>query len=354
MDTDTRTKIGAAQVAFINRPKLELNFTGAADVADSFMVDKLVRKTILDVIASMAVLPNRYLVKLDAANDFFKTYQHPLGVVRFTVERATGIPEPKKRAGVMGLLDKITKDVPDCYCKVNIGAEEWATSVKQDSYDPEWDETHDFLISDIEQVITLEVEDKDLASHDDIGIASITVQQLLLAGGAQELALAHRGEATSVSVRVCAQLYNFVEEAAPPPAGEAAGHEGQVYGLATVLVAGALGLSGQRDELNPSVKLSWAGSEFRTAAVSYSPGVDIYNPSFDTAFNIPLTSAILADPAEKFRLALMQREEEAGVAEIMLSDVLGAPGMAVEGNFDVGTGAAVRARIYVHGLQLAQ
>ncbi|OLN81420.1 Extended synaptotagmin-2 [Colletotrichum chlorophyti] len=344
--------IGAAQVAFINPPTLRLDFTNAANIADCFLIDKAVRKVILSVVASMAVLPNRFLVKLDSNNDYFKTYLHHLGVLRLTVERATGISGPKK-SGAKRLLSKIVKDIPDCYCKVNVGAEEeWRTSVKKNDHDPEWNETHDFLIADHDQAIVIDVQDDDLGGDDDIGISSTTVKQVLLNGGRQELALTHKGEPTDAKVTLHAKFYNFVSDAGVINAEQSQG-EGQICGLATVLVASALGLQGQRDELNPSVKVSWGAKEFQTPAKTYSPGTDIFNPSFDTAFKIPVTADMLANPAS-FRIALLNKTDETGAVEIPFSDVLQAPGLLKEEAFDVGSGATVRASISLRGLQLAQ
>lgn len=157
-------QIGAAQVAFVNPPELKLNFTGAADVADFSLIKASVRKVIMGVISSMAVLPNRYLVKLDGTTDFFKTYLPHLGVLRLTVTEGHNLALPKKNkdgsAGspskLSGLLAKVgIKDLPDCYCNVNVGAEgEWRTSTKKNAHDPEWNETHDFLVADHDQLVT--------------------------------------------------------------------------------------------------------------------------------------------------------------------------------------------------------
>lgn len=300
----------------------------------------------------MAVLPNRFLVKLDASNDYFKTYQPHLGVLRLTVERAIGITGPKK-SGAKRLLAKIVKDVPDCYCKVSVGAEEqWRTSTKKNDHDPEWNETHDFLVADYEQAITLDVQDDDLDSDDDIGIGSTTVKQILLAGGTSELPLTHKGDPTDARVTVHAKFYNFVTEPSALSAEHSQG-EGQICGLATVLIASVLGLQGQRDELNPSVKLTWGANEFRTAAKSYSPGTDIFNPSFDQAFRIPITRDMVNNPAS-FRVSLMNKSNETGAVEIPFADVLNSPDLGVADNFDVGSGVTVRLSISLRGLQLAQ
>lgn len=339
-------------MAFINPPELKLDFTNAANFADWVVVNKMVRKVILDIIASMAVLPNRYLVKISNDNDFFKTYLPHLGALRLTVERAIGISGPRK-SGAKRLLAKIIKDVPDCYCKVTVGAEEeWRTSTKKNDKDPEWNETHDFLVADYDQRIFINVQDDDVGDDDDMGVASTTVKDILLKGGSQELALVNNGEPGDAKISVRAEFYNFVDNEGTLTATQSES-EGQIVGLATVLVASALGLQGQRDELNPSIKVSWGAKEFRTAAKTYTPGTDIFNPAFDQSFRIPVTADLLADPAS-FKIALLNKTDETGAVEIPFQDILQSPGLVKEESFDVGSGTTVRASISLRGLQLSQ
>jgi Ca2+-dependent lipid-binding protein len=270
--------IGAAQVAFINPPTLSLDFTDAANIADCALLSNAIRKVIISIISSMAVLPNRFLVRLDAATDFFKAYQPHIGVLRLTVDKATGVGGPKK-SGVKRFFDKIAKDIPDCYCKVNIGAEDvWRTTTKNNTHEPAWNETHDFLVMDDDQAIAVDVQDDDLVGDDDIGIASTTVRDILLAGGSKELALTHNGEATPTKVTLHAKFYELVADPASLSPRDAPA-DGLLVGLATVLVAGAFNLTGQRDALNPSVRITWGDKVFQTPAKTYSPGVDIFTPA---------------------------------------------------------------------------
>ena len=348
-------QIGAAQVAFINPPSLKLDFTDAANIADCALIEKAVRKVILSIINSMAVLPNRFLVKLDPAADYFKVYQPYQGILRLTVEKATGVTGSKKSSGIRRFMDSIAKDVPDCYAKVTLGAEsEWRTSSEKNSHEPTWNETSDVLVSDYDQTITVDVQDEDVVGDDDMGIASITVKQLLLAGGSQELKLTHDGQITTGSVTIHAKFYKFVPDAASFSSDDNI-HQGTrlFCGLATVLVASVLGLSGQRDELRPSVKVSWGTTKFRTAAKAYAPGVDIFNPSFDTAFRIPITRDMVNQP-EDFVITLMNGDAESGCVVIPFADVLRMPGMVLEDSFDVGSGVSVRASISLRGMQLAE
>jgi hypothetical protein len=307
----------------------------------------------------MAVLPNRFLVKMDNNNDFFKTYLPHLGIVRLTVGKATGIDAPKKgekKSGLKRLMAKVKlNDTPDCYVKVKVGAEkEWKTSVVDNNTEPEWNETHDFIVTDYEQNISVDIQDDDLAGDDDIGEAHTTVKDILLKGGSQELALSHKGEVLPARLSMHAKFYNFVPDAQILSSANAQGQgQGQYCGLATILIASALGLQGQRDELNPSVKVTWGDKTFQTAAKTYTPGTDIFNPSFDQAFRIPLTAEMLANPGA-FKIALLNKNVEFGSAQVAFQDVLGAEGMVRDDSFDVGGGATIRARVMLQGIQMAQ
>lgn len=300
----------------------------------------------------MAVLPNRFLVKLDSSNDYFKTFQPHLGVLRLTVDSATEITGEKK-SGAKKLLQKLVKDVPDCYCDVNVGAEgEWRTSTIKNKHDPQWNETHDFLVTDYDQQITIDINDEDLGGDDDIGIATTTVKELLLNRGTQELSLTHKGQQLVTKVTIHGKFFNFVHESNSISTSQSQ-NEGEICGLATVLIASVRGLNGNRDELKPSVKVTWGDKEFVTPVKSYSPGTDIFNPSFDTAFRFPITGEQLSNP-KSFRLALQNGTSQQGTVDIPFDSVSGAEGMVREEEFDVGSGVTVRARVAIRGLQLAE
>jgi Ca2+-dependent lipid-binding protein len=351
--------IGAVQIAFLNTPSLKLDFTDAANIADFSIIDSTVRKTILGVIDSMAVLPNRFLVKLDPNTDYFKTFQPHHGVIRVTVGKATGIDAPKrgeKKSGLKKLMAKVKlEDVPDCYVRVKVGAEgEWKTSTVDNNREPEWNESHDFLVTDFEQDITVDVQDEDMAGDDDMGLGSTTIKEILLKGGTQELVLSHKGQETAGRLLIHAKFFHLVPEpqvlSSPSPQSTA---QGQICGLATVLIAGAHELQGNRDELNPSVKVTWGDKTFQTAAKTYSPGTDIFNPSFDQAFSIPISADMLANPVT-FKLALLNKNVEFGSAHVEFRDVLAAEGMALQDNFDVGNGVQIRALISLQGVKPAE
>ena len=296
----------------------------------------------------MAVLPNRFLVKLDINADWFKTYHHPLGFLRLTVESGSKLGQDKEGKS---FFKKLTHDVPDCFVKVLVSPEgEWRTKTVVNNRDPEWNETHDFLISDHDQQIELDIDDDDTASDDDIGIAVTTVKKLLLDGGKQELSLTHKDEPIEGKIKLHAEFLQFV-----PDASSLKKQEAGTQGLLTVLVASALGIQGQRQDLKPSVAVTWGTNVFRTAVKTDMLGTDIHNPAFDQAFRVPLMAGSI-DGAAPVRIALMDGNNEKGSVEVSLDEVLAAPDLTLQKDFELGGagGAVVRAAVVLRGLELCK
>jgi Ca2+-dependent lipid-binding protein len=343
--------IGAAQIAFINPPLLELDFTGAANVADFSAIDGAVRGVILSIINSMFTLPNRFLLTLDAKNDYFKTYLPPQGVIRITVEKAWDFAEEAK-GKAKKLFAKLTRAAPDCYVKVDVGAEPtWQTQTKDNTTTPNWGETHDFVVSDFHQCIKVHVFDKDVNGDDEIGMGISTVEEILRNGGRQELDLELKGEPSGGKVSIACEYFKL------DPAGgnsfSASSHkgDGRMSGVGAVLISSAYGIKGQREQLKPSVKVTFGQkNSFRTAIKEDAVGTDINNPTFDQNFRIPISTDSGSD---SFRIALLNGEQEVGAVEVPFADVQNAPEMTLANKFDVGGGTTVRASICLKGLVFA-
>lgn len=312
----------------------------------------------------MAVLPNRFLYKLDTNGDWFKTYLPHLGVLRVTVEKGIDLEKPKSSGGatgkISGLLSKVgLKDVPDPFVNVTVGAEPtFRSKTKEDCMKPEWNETHDFLVADFDQNVIFEVMDEDPGDNDLMGKATVPVRNLLLGGSqTQELPLVRKDLPDSKArVVVRAQFFNLIDDAKTLAAAQDAG-DGEIVGLATVLIASVLNLQGNRDDLKPNVKIAWGTDPkqvFNTTTQTYYPGMDIFNPSFDQAFKFSITKEMLANPPG-FEITLMNgTEEKVGSVELPFEEVLNAEGCVKGGELDVGGGVRVRAQISIRGLQLAK
>ncbi|KAM3083093.1 hypothetical protein ACMFMG_003760 [Clarireedia jacksonii] len=344
--------IGAVQISFINPPKLELDFTGAANVADFSLIDEAVRKVLIGIINSVVVLPNRILVKLDASNDYFKTYHQPLGIIRITAEKAWGFAE-ESQSKTKKLFSKLTGASPDCYAEIKVGAEPaWRTTTKNNTVNPAWGETHDFVVSDFDQCIKVMVSDHDVNSDDEVGEAVTTVKEILLAGGKQELGMLYKGSESSGKIALSCEFFQLTGEDSSSFSASNHGGVDLMCGLLNVLVAGAFGIKGQRETLKPSVVVTWGGKHrFQTAVKTDAPGTDINNPTFDQHFRIPVTTADVT--AEKLRIVCMDKETEIGAVEIPFEDLRKAPDMTLQDNFDVGGGVRVRASVSLRGVKPA-
>ena len=343
-------QIGAAQISFINPPVLKLDFTGAANVADFSIIDDTVRGVILGIINSMFTLPNRFLLKLDVNADYFKTYHYPLGMVRVTVEKAWGFGEEAK-SSTRKFFNKLTRAAPDCYAKVDVGGEEsWMTATKNNTNKPTWNETHDFVVSDFDQCIKVDVLDSDVNGDDEVGLGVTTVREILVAGGHQELPLVLKEEETEGRVSISCQFFKYVADAGSLTASDHKG-DGRLSGIATVLIASAFGIKGQREKLQPSVVVTWGKTQrYQTAIKADAPGTDISNPAFDQGFRLPITTDLAGGSPEHFRIALLDGEKEIGGVDIPFASVADAPDKILQQKFDVGNGASVRASIRLRGV----
>lgn len=306
----------------------------------------MILKVVQSIMGGMAVLPNRFLVKLDAKNDWFKTFQFPLGILNLHVESGSNLGESKKGKN---FLKKLMHDEVDCYVDATLGAETWRTKTIDNSRNPKWNETHGYLLSDHDQVVTVEVSNEDTATSDDaLGKATVTVKDLLLSGGSHELALTHNEQPTDARIRIRGQFMEFVAD----PASLSSQGEG-THGILSVLVASVHHIKGDREALKPSVKVVWGESNFRTAIKTDSPGADVQNPSFDVAYTVPLTASVTVSGASPVRLVLMDGETEAGSVDVPLEQVLGAPDMFLAQDFQLQNGAIIRAAVVVRGTRAA-
>ena len=338
--------VSAVQVAFINPPRIELDFTGAAQIADLSIIDDTIRSAIHQTLAGIMVLPNRMLTKLDPAATIFEAYQEPQGIARLTIVGGGGFK-------VQGRL--LNRDVPDVFVKATLGSSStWKSSTKSNTTNPVWNESNDFILSDDDQLITVDAYDSDdLSSHDDLGIASITVGDLLLEGRMKNLQLKKRGKITGAHIMVnLSGIYSLVPDLLSFESPEFEG-PGALCGLLTVLVAQAFNIPVAKEDASVHVKVRWGKKEYSTAAVVDAAGIDALNPSFDTPFLCPLTQK-LAATKEDIIFAVMNGADVIGTAEVPFSTLADSPGMMVTAKTSVGDkGAMLQFRVILRGLLLS-
>jgi len=162
--------------------------------------------------------------------------------------------------------------------------------------------------------------------------------------------LVHKGEETEGRVSISCQFFNYVADAGSLTASDHKG-DGRLSGIATILIASAFGIKGQREDLKPSVVVTWGKTQrFQTAIKTDAPGTDISNPAFDQAFRLPITTDLVGSSPDNFRIALLDGEKETGGVDIPFARVADAPDKILEQKFDVGNGATVRASIRLRGI----
>ena len=322
-------------------------------MADFDLIDGSVRKVILSIINSILVLPNRIMVKLDTNNDYFRTYHHPLGVIRITADKAWGFAE-EAQSKTKKLFAKLTRAAPDCYAEIEVGAEPaFRTSTKDNTTTPAWGETHDFVVTDFDQCIKITVSDHDVNSDDEVGVAVTTVREILLAGGNGEFPLIHKGEDTGGRIAISSDFFQFSANDTDGFSASTHKGDGLTSGILNVLIASAFGIKGARETLKPSVVVTWGSkNRFQTAIKSDAPGTDINNPFFEQNFRIPVTAA--DSTSEVLRIAVLDGETEVGSADVPFGDLQKAPEMTMEDTFDLGNGLKVRACLCLRGLKHAK
>jgi len=298
---------GAAQYFFIDPPLLDLDFTGLAQIADTAVVNKTIRKVIDDTLASMLVLPNRMMAKVDPAQTILSIHKPPLGVARVSVLKGTGFKTEKRALR--------SDDVPDVFVDVCLGtAAPYKTKTMKNSNFPVWeDETADFLLFDYGQTLQFHVWDEDtgaIDSNDEIGKASVSVQELLLSpGGTMSLPIQGKsGKGAFLLVRcdlfplTSTTLSSLTSQTAKPK---------DIGGLLTVLVSQAFDVPA---DTSTFVRVTYGEQTFNTATVTHGvEGIDATNPAFDGAYTVPLIASEFLKERHDVVIELMNPGKEAKV-----------------------------------------
>lgn len=152
--------VGGCTFYFSNRPKIEMDFTGLANVADFGGISDVVRGVISQVLAEKIVLPNA-ITQLVGYTDVavyplvMGPPHPPIGVLRVTTVKAEGI-----KSGDWNLWPT-SAAVDDNYIKFTMGDQEWKAPTA------EMGKSHCFLVHDSLQRLSIDVFDEDQWTQDD-------------------------------------------------------------------------------------------------------------------------------------------------------------------------------------------
>ncbi|XP_068903620.1 extended synaptotagmin-2-B isoform X1 [Tenebrio molitor] len=173
--------VGGLQVFFLNNPDIDFDLVGIADLLDMPGLSDILRRIVVETVASMMVLPNKFPIQLsDDIEAIELKAPEPEGVLRVHVVEAKNLM--KKDIGMLG------KGKSDPYAVVTLGAQEFKTKVIVNNVDPKWDFWCEAQISSSEsQLLTVHLWDWDpglpgAQNHDYLGRATVEVSNIVKKG----------------------------------------------------------------------------------------------------------------------------------------------------------------------------
>ncbi|XP_018537762.1 extended synaptotagmin-3 [Lates calcarifer] len=157
--------VGGVTFFFIRRPTLEINWTGMTNLLDSPAFSSLSEDTIMDIIASLMVLPNRMCFPLiDQVKVDQMRFPLPRGVVRVHLIEARDLVA--KDTYMMGMV----KGKSDPYAIVRVGNRHFKSKTIKENLNPKWNEVHEFVIHEAPgQELEVELYDEDTDKDDFLG-----------------------------------------------------------------------------------------------------------------------------------------------------------------------------------------
>ncbi|XP_039883597.1 extended synaptotagmin-3 [Simochromis diagramma] len=157
--------VGGVTFFFIRRPTLEINWTGMTNVLDSPAFGSLSEETIIDIIASLMVLPNRMCIPLiDQVKMDQMRFPLPRGVVRVHLLEARDLVA--KDTYMMGLV----KGKSDPYATLRVGNIHFKSKTIKENLHPKWNEVYEFVVHEAPgQELELELYDEDTDKDDFLG-----------------------------------------------------------------------------------------------------------------------------------------------------------------------------------------
>ncbi|XP_019945591.2 extended synaptotagmin-3 [Paralichthys olivaceus] len=157
--------VGGVTFFFIRRPTLQINWTGMTNLLDSPAFSSLSEETILDIIASLMVLPNRMCIPLiDQVKVDQMRFPLPRGVVRVQLLEARNLVP--KDTYMIGLI----KGKSDPYAKLRVGNRQFKSKTIKENLNPTWNEVFEFVVHEAPgQELELELFDEDTDKDDYLG-----------------------------------------------------------------------------------------------------------------------------------------------------------------------------------------
>uniref|UniRef100_A0AAY4B4P7 Extended synaptotagmin-3 n=1 Tax=Denticeps clupeoides TaxID=299321 RepID=A0AAY4B4P7_9TELE len=165
--------VGGITMFFIRRPTFQVNWTGMTNLLDSPALRHFSESSIVDIIASIMVLPNRLCIPLiDQVKVDEMRFPLPRGVVRVSLLEARDLVA--KDTYMMGLV----KGKSDPYAILRVGNNQFKSKTIKENLNPQWHEVYEFVVHEAPgQELEAEVYDED---KDKSGEVHLNLQWLSL------------------------------------------------------------------------------------------------------------------------------------------------------------------------------
>uniref|UniRef100_A0A671VZA3 Extended synaptotagmin-like protein 3 n=1 Tax=Sparus aurata TaxID=8175 RepID=A0A671VZA3_SPAAU len=199
--------VGGVTLFFIRRPTLEINWTGMTNLLDSPAFSSLSEGTIVDIIASLMVLPNRMCVPLvDQVKVDQMRFPLPRGVVRVHLLEARDLVA--KDTYMMGLV----KGKSDPYATLRVGNRHFKTKTIKENLHPKWNEVYEFVVHEAPgQELELDLFDEDTDKDDFIGHRLLGVSNMAID---QRFPLERSGANSQIKLKATLRILSLEK---PPP-----------------------------------------------------------------------------------------------------------------------------------------
>ncbi|KAM4626112.1 extended synaptotagmin-3 [Discoglossus pictus] len=157
--------VGAVTMFFIQKPHLEINWTGLTNILEIPGVSDMSDGMIIDVIASYLVLPNRFTIPLSThVNAAQLRYPVPHGVLRVYLIKAKDlIPKDTYLKGII-------KGKSDPYAVLRVGNQTFKSRTIKENLNPVWNELYEFVVHEVPgQDLEMDLYDEDPDKDDFLG-----------------------------------------------------------------------------------------------------------------------------------------------------------------------------------------
>nr|XP_012604575.1 extended synaptotagmin-3 isoform X3 [Microcebus murinus] len=165
--------VGAVTVFFLQKPHLQINWTGLTNLLDAPGINEVSDSLLEDLIAAHLVLPNRVTVPVKKGLDVTNLrFPLPCGVIRVHLLEAEELAQKDHFLGLRGKSDP--------YAKVSIGLQHFRSRTIYRNLNPTWNEVFEFMVYEVPgQDLEVDLYDEDPDRDDFLGSLQICLGDVM-------------------------------------------------------------------------------------------------------------------------------------------------------------------------------